>query len=185
MSRLSLKILSLLLVILLLPAVHAQKRREPLTEAEIDQLRDQAQEPNLRLKLYIKFARERLDALDKMRSDPKTTDRGTQTRDGLQNFLDVYDELNENIDTYEDRKSDFRKALNSVIEADIEFQAKLRALQSSSNTNPAETKVYEFLLQTALDTVDSSLKDHREVLAEQEQEAKHKKKPSNKSSYPE
>jgi len=185
MSRRPPKLLSLLLVTLLLPTVHAEKRREPLTEAEIDQLRDQAQEPNLRLTLYIKFARERLDALDKMRSDPKTTDRGTQTHDGLQNFLDVYDELNDNIDTYEDRKTDFRKALNSVIEADIEFQAKLRALQSSSNTNPAETKVYEFLLQTALDTVDSSIKDHRELLAEQEQEAKHKKKPSSKSSYPE
>jgi uncharacterized coiled-coil DUF342 family protein len=185
MSRLPLRLLSLLLVTLLMPGGQAQRRREPLTEAEIDQLRDQAQEPNLRLKLYIKFARERLDALDKMRSDPKTTDRGGQTHEGLQNFLDVYDELNQNIDTYEDRKADFRKALNSVIEADIEFQAKLRALQSSSNTNPAEIKVYEFLLQTALDTVDSSLKDHREVLAEQEQEAKHKKKPSNKSAYPE
>ncbi len=185
MSRLSSKILSMVLVTLLLPSVYGQRRREPLTEAEIDQLRDQAQEPELRLKLYIKFARERLDALDKMRSDPKTTDRGTQTRDGLQNFLDVYDELNDNIDTYEDRKSDFRKALNSVIEADIEFQAKLRPLQSSSNTNPAEVKVYEFLLETALDTVDSGIKDHREVLAEQEQEAKHKKKPSSKSTYPE
>jgi len=185
MSCLPIKILSLLLVTMLLSALHAEKRREPLTEAEIDQLRDQAQEPELRLKLYIKFARARLDALDKMRSDPKTTDRGTQTRDGLQNFLDVYDELNDNIDTYEDRKSDFRKALKSVIESDIEFQAKLRALQSSSNTNPAEIKVYEFLLQTALDTVDSSIKDHRETLAEQEQEAKQKKKPSSKSTSPE
>jgi hypothetical protein len=185
MSRLASQILPMVVVTLLLTSVHAQRRREPLSEAEINQLRDQAQEPELRLKLYIKFARERLDDLDKMRSDPKTTDRGTATHDGLQNFLDVYDELNDNIDTYEDRKSDFRRALKSVIEADVEFQAKLRALQTSTNTNPAEVKVYEFLLQTALDTVDSSIKDHREILAEQEQEAKHKKKPISKSTSPE
>lgn len=185
MRRLLVMLGWLLLPVLLLVSLHAQSRREPLTPLEIDQLRDLAQEPNLRLKLYIKFARERLDALDKMRSDPKATDRGGQTHDGLQNFLDVYDEMNENIDTYEDRKEDFRKALNSVIEADIEFQAKLRALQSSSNTNPDEIKIYEFLLQTALDTVDSSIKDHRELLVQQEQEAKQRKKTKHKSNEPE
>jgi hypothetical protein len=167
-----------LLAALLVANLDAQRRRDPLTPLEADQLRDQAQEPNLRLKLYVQFGRARLDALDKMRADPKTTDRGTETRDGLQNFLDVYDELNDNIDTYEDRKTDFRKALNSVIEADVEFQAKLRALQATPNQNRDEVRVYEFLLQTALDTLDTSIKDHRELLAEQEEAAKHKKKPN-------
>src|ERR1700730_693320 len=161
---------------LLVSVSPAQRRHDPLTSSEADQLRPQAQEADLRLKLFVQFARQRLETIDKSRSDPKVADRGTATRDGLQDFLDVYDEMNDNVDSFEDQKADFRKALKLIIEADVEFQAKLRALQATPNSSASEVKVYEFLLQTALDAVDSSVKDHRELLAEQEEAAKHKKK---------
>lgn len=153
----------------------ADRHRDPLNQLEIDQLRDTAQEPDLRLKLYVKFARARLDGIEQVRSDPKVTDRAQQTHDRLQEFLDVYDELNDNVDTYADRKEDLRKALKAVIDADTEFQAKLRALKSSATAVAAETQKYDFLLSSALDTVDSSAQDHRQLLAEQEEAAKHKK----------
>src|SRR3954449_9404392 len=111
-------------LLLLVPTL-AQNKRDPLTNLEIDQLRDTAQDPDLRLKLYLAFARARLAALDQVRTDPKTIDRAAATHDGIQDFLDVYDELNENIDTYVDRKADLRKILKIVIDADTEFQAKL------------------------------------------------------------
>lgn len=165
----------LLVLTVCLGAASAQHRREALNSTEIDQLRDAAQDAEVRLKLYVTFARARLDALDKVRSDPKATDRGTQTHDRLQDFLDVYDELNDNIDTFVDRKSDVRKPLKLIIEADTEFQAKLRALKDSATKTPEEQKQYDFLLANALDTVDSSAQDHRQLLTEQEEAAKHKK----------
>ena len=58
-----------LLAGLVLPA-HAQRHAD-LTPAEIDQLRDTAMEPDQRLKLFLKFARERLDQLQLARTDPK------------------------------------------------------------------------------------------------------------------
>ena len=64
----------------------AQRQREPLTNPEIDQLRDTAVEPDLRLKLYIKFARDRLAELDQVRSDPKTTDRGRKLTTACRTF---------------------------------------------------------------------------------------------------
>jgi hypothetical protein len=79
------------------------------------------------------------------------------------------------VDTFADRRSDLRKALKAVIDADTEFQARLRALKSSATAVPAETQKYDFLLNNALDTVDASAQDHRQLLAEQEQAAKHKK----------
>ena len=161
---------------LLQPAlVPAQRQHDSLTNPEIDQLRDTALEPDLRLKLYVTFARARLAALELARSDPKTTDRGQETHDRLQQFLDVYDEMNENIDTYVGRKSDLRKVLKTVIEADTEFQAKLRALKDAANTAKEEAKHYEFLLSTALETLDTSAQDHRELLIEQEEAAKQAK----------
>ena len=163
------------LALLLCSSASANRRRDPLNQLEIDQLRDTAQEPDQRLKLYIKFARSRLDTIEQVRSDAKVTDRAQQTHDRLQDFVDVYDELNDNVDTFADRKSDLRKALKAVIDADTEFQARLRALKSSATAVPAETQKYDFLLNNALDTVDASAQDHRQLLAEQEQAAKHKK----------
>jgi len=93
----------------------------------------------------------------------------------LQDFLDLYDELNENVDTFADRKADIRKVLKTVIEADTEFQAKLRALRDASGTNPEDARQYEFLLSNALDTLDSSVQDHLQLLTEQEEASKHKK----------
>ncbi|MGH9543913.1 MAG: hypothetical protein ACRD23_01730 [Terriglobales bacterium] len=164
--------------LLLSPAL-AQQKRDPLTAPEIDQLRDTAMEPDLRLKLYVTFARARLVALEQARSDPKTPDRGLVTHDRLQDFLDVYDELNDNIDTYVDRKSDLRKVLKTVIDGDTEFQAKLRELRDDTTAKKEEVVQYEFLLSNALDTLDSSVQDHRQLLSEQEEAAKHKKPAKN------
>jgi len=154
----------------------AQRRHDPLTPLEGDELRDAAQEPDTRIKLYLQFVRARLVTLEQMRADPKVTDRGQQTHDKLQNFLEVYDELNDNIDTFVGRRADLRKAVKLVIDADTEFQAKLRALQSSAEATPAEVEQYRFLLGNALEAVDGGLQDHKQLLAEQEEAAKRKKK---------
>jgi predicted nucleic acid-binding Zn-ribbon protein len=162
--------------VLLFCSASAAPRHDPLTSAEVDQLRDTAQEPDQRLKLYLKFARARLASLEQVRSDPKVTDRGQETHDRLQDFLDLYDELNDNIDTYADRKEDLRKPLKPIIEADTEFEAKLRALKNSGSVSKEELSQYEFLLTNTIDTIDNSAQDHRQLLTEQEEAAKHKKK---------
>ncbi len=153
-----------------------QARRDPLSPDEIDVLRDAAQDPEQRLRAFITFARTRLTALESVQADPKATDRAGQIRGKLQDFVDIYDELNDNIDTFLGRKADLRKSLKLVIEADTEFQAKLRALKAAADSKPSEASRYEFLLSTAVDTVDSSIQDHRRLLTEQEEAAKHKKK---------
>ncbi|HYU47078.1 MAG TPA: hypothetical protein VEK84_12990 [Terriglobales bacterium] len=168
--------LALLLALPLCAQLCAQRRRDPLNAPEIDQLRDAMLEPDTRLKLYVKFARDRMTALEQMRANPKTTDRPRQTHDKLEDFLAVYDELNDNIDMYVGRKDDIRKPLKVIIEADTEFQAKLRALKDSANSDAAEAKQYEFVLTNAIDTVDSSADEHRKTVAEVDEYVKRKKK---------
>lgn len=157
------------------PCLAQQHRHDALNDLEIDQLRDTAQEPEARLKLYVTFARTRLDKLQQVRSDPKATDKDEQIRTALQDFVDIYDELDENVDTFDDRGEDLRKALKPVIEADTEFGSKLRAFKLAIANSPKEAEAYDFLIGTALEAVDSAAKDHRDLLAEQEVKFKNKK----------
>ena len=176
------KLLRFVAIILFLATVLlAQRHRDPLSQAEIDQVRDTSWEPKMRLPLYVQFARARLDKLDQIRSDPKVKDHARQTHDLLDDFQLLYDELNDNIDTYVDRHDDIRKPLKSIIEADTEFQAKLRGLKDAANVSPADIQQYEFVLNNVIETVDSSAQDHRKLLTEQEEQAKHKKLNKNPS----
>jgi uncharacterized coiled-coil DUF342 family protein len=163
-------------LLVLVPALAlAQRHRDPLTSAEIDQIRDTSWEPRLRLPLYVQFARARLVKLEEIRSDPKSKDRARQTHDLLDDFQLLYDELNDNIDTYVERKNDIRKPLKQVLDADTEFQAKLRGLKDAADVPRAEAQQYAFVLDNAIETVDSSAEDHRKLLEDQEELAKHKK----------
>ncbi|HEX6804802.1 MAG TPA: hypothetical protein VF133_14075 [Terriglobales bacterium] len=185
-TRCKLKIvLQVALAFLLVPAsltFAQQNRRDPLNDLEVDKLRDAAQDPDIRLKLYVEFARARLDKMQQVHADPKAQDGDEQTKSALQDFIDIYDELQDNIDTFADRKDDLRKALKPVIEADTEFGSKLRAFKSSLANSPQEAGKFDFLLGTALSAVDDGAKNDRELLAQQEETFKHKKKTDHKDS---
>jgi seryl-tRNA synthetase len=164
--------------VLLATSAYAQlHRRDPLSPLEVDKIRDSAMEPEIRLKLYVEFARARLDKLQQARADAKAApqQRDEQTQAALQDFTDVYDELDENVDTFADRGNDLRKALKPVIEADTEFGAKLRAFKSSLANSREEAAKFDFFVGSALEAVDAGAKDHRDLLAEQEVTFKHKK----------
>ena len=177
MKRYSIPLLLILTLSGLGRSAYAQHHAD-LAQAEIDQLRDSMMEPETRLKLYVKFAKTRIEALDQIRTDPKisATERPSQTHDKLQDFVDIYDELNDNIDMYVDRKDDIRKPLKTIIEADTEFQAKLKAFEDSLTASKEESKPFEFVLRNAVDAVNDSAEDHRKLLEEQEQAAKNKKR---------
>jgi hypothetical protein len=173
--RLRVCVFLLALIVATTGAASAQRHRDPLSQQEIDQIRDASWEPQQRLALYVSFARARLVKLEQMRADLKTKDRPRQTHDMLDDFLLIYDELNDNLDTYVDRKDDIRKPLRSVLAADTEFQAKLLALRDAADVRAEESKEYEFVLTNALDTLDTSTDDHKKLLSDQEEAAKQKK----------
>src|SRR5215468_1952067 len=167
------------LVLVLLMAIapaRAQRRSDPLTQDEIDLLRDSAIEPEPRMKLYVQFARSRLVKLEQMRADPKVTDRPAQTHQMLEDFLAVYNELNDNLDNFEGRRADLRKAMRFVIEGDTEFQAKLRALKDDVSASKEDVNQYQFILSDTLETVDNSTAEHRKLQADEEEMWKRKKK---------
>ncbi|PYP90944.1 MAG: hypothetical protein DMG65_09465 [Candidatus Angelobacter sp. Gp1-AA117] len=166
------------LVLLVLVTLASARRRDPLNDAETDQLREVAMEPYKRLKLYIKFAEVRLVAIDQMRTDPKMSPgRGQRIHDLLEDFTAILDEINDNVDQYEGRplskddRKDFKKGLKEVIEADGKFELKLRTLKSATETDPQmkkEASDFQFVLQDAMEALKSNADMAREYMADKE-----------------
>ena len=162
--------------LLLLATVAWAQKRDPLNDSETDQLRETAQEPEQRLKLMVKFTRARLAAIEQIQGDPRLVeaDRGKQVHDLLEDFTALIDELDDNIDDYMDKKLDMRKGLKEVVEADTEFQLKLRTLHDRAIASK-DFSNFNFALQTATEAVNSSLDSAREAMQEQEEMIKAEK----------
>jgi len=176
-------------LLLLLSVAAAAKRRDPLTEAEADQLREAAMDPYNRIKLMVKFTEARLVALDQVRVDPKlAAERGKQIHDLLEDFTSLLDEINDNLDQYEGRPlnkesvKQYHKGLKELIEADARFDLKLRTLKSAAETDPVTKKEapdFRFVLQDAMEALKSNAdmaREYIETTHEQKSSESEKKK---------
>jgi|SRR5664279_1296203 hypothetical protein len=163
----------LLLGVVASPVLAQSRDRDPLTDAEVDQMREAADYPDKRLTLMIHFAKERIAMIGLLRSDPPSATRPKQIRDYLQDFITLLDETDDNIDMYASHHSDMRKGLKLLIEANSEWQLNLRQLKEQSPGD--ELQQYSFVLANAIDTVADSAKTARETLQEQNKLAAEKK----------
>ena len=106
----------------------AQKeRREPLTEAQQDQLAEAGIDPGARIALYTKFLNERANRIDAF-GKRHEAGRGQRLENELEDFSALADELASNLDQYGDRKADLRKALKGLKEAVAKWQEILNGL---------------------------------------------------------
>ena len=53
----------------------AAQKRDPMSDAEVDQMREAADYPNKRLELMVRFAKERIAMIGILRSDPPSETR--------------------------------------------------------------------------------------------------------------
>src|SRR5688572_24233903 len=129
-----------------LPAVHAQ-RRDFLTADEADQVR-LSQDPNIRLKLYIVFARQRLDQVQQLVAASKPGRSGL-----IHELLDDYTKIIEAIDTVADdalkRKLPLDVGMAAVASAEKELVAALKKIEDSE---PNDLQRYAFSLKNAIET---------------------------------
>ncbi len=150
------------------------KNRDPLTEQEVDQMRETADFPNKRLELMIGFARTRMKSIEELRTASKIPpDRPGKIHDLLQDVLALLDEIDDNIDVYGAHNTDMRKGLKLLIEADSEWQLQLRQLKEQSP--PEELQQYSFVLASAKEAVNDNAQSTRETLEEQNKLAADKK----------
>src|SRR3569833_999274 len=139
------------------------QHHDALTEKEADQLRETAQEPNKRLHLLVSFAKARMEAIDRLRSDKNMAAvQGEHVSDLLGDVASIVDEIDENLSSYDSKGEDVRKALREVVEMDTDFQLKLRGIKDT--TAPEQRKMYSFAIDNATESVNSSADSARAML---------------------
>lgn len=152
---------TLVLPLFTLP-LQAQQRlpHDPLTRDQAHQIAQASIDPTLRVKLYTKFLDEHADQLKALAKRADTPARNYVISGKLEDFADLMDELASNLDVYDDRKADIRKALKKLNEAIPNWQKILHNLQGAPGFRIART-----------DAIDSSndLSDQAKQLYKQQE----------------
>ena len=144
-------------------SLHAQNNPDqvdPLTPDEVQQIRDSDIHPDERIKLFLKFIEQRIDALKQLTADASAENRGAQISDKLQEFTSLSDELQDNLDTYDQAHADIRKSLKDVLSDSAKWPAVLKGLPQNRD--------YEFSVETALDSAQSAHDDASQMAKEQD-----------------
>ena len=135
---------SLLCCVLFAPPLLAQKEKpEPLTEAQIEEIREAGIAPNDRVNLYTKFVNEHADTIKSLTNRSKSLSRAKRLDDELQQLTALMDEFGSNLDVYSDRHADIRKALKTLTESTERWLGILRALPGEPSFDLARKEAIE------------------------------------------
>lgn len=166
MKRATRSLTAWILLFFLCAPLWAQRKHDPLNDKEVDELRETAQEPDKRMKLYVTFTKARMEMIQHMRTDPKLMgEKGEEMNSLLNDLAVLVDETDDNLDQFNGRSQDLRKPLKLIIEMDSDFQVKLNELKRTSTEQ--QLRQYGFALENALDSVNESADSARAMLADQ------------------
>lgn len=154
---------------------HAQRPKDPLTPDQEEQVRNVADQPNDRVKLFITFIEQRTAGIHQAVVRPETQHPGVEIHDELTAFTSLVDELQDNLDAYDESHSDIRKSLKFLLEHAAKWPAVLE--------QPPGSPEYDFARKSALDSVETTTQAATELLKSQEEYfAKHKPEKAAKKS---
>jgi hypothetical protein len=141
-----------LILAILASGIPALAQRDFLTGDEVEKVRE-AQEPNQRLKLYVLFARQRIDQLQRLLEKEKKG-RSLAARELLEDYTNIIDALDTVSDDALKGGADLDLGTSAVREAENRF---LTQLQKIKDRAPADLDLYQVALTEALAATSDSL----------------------------
>jgi hypothetical protein len=139
-------------ILLLAMPLLAQPRRDFLTADEVEQIRE-AQEPNARIAIYARFAKDRVELVKNLVSRDRAG-RATMIHDALDDYSQILDAIDQVTDEALSRGADLKVGLDLVAKTEREALPILKSIQDKP---PKDVDRYEFVLHTAVETTTDSL----------------------------
>jgi hypothetical protein len=129
-----------------------------LSDDEADELRD-AQDPSLRIEVYLKLEESRLDQMDGLRDEP------AKLRILLSQFVSINEEMKDWIQDQYDHHGDMRQGLRSLLEHGPQQLELLKQIHKWPGASDAE---YASNLHEAIDSVTDGLNGATQALTDQQ-----------------
>jgi len=149
-------------------------QRDFLTSDEVEKIRE-AQDPNLRIQVYIQFAKQRLDQLQQQVAKDRKG-RSLIIRQLLEDYAAIIDAIDTVSDDALKRKLDITAGTAALAAAEPKFLAQLKKIEDSQ---PHDLDMYDVSLKDAIgstsDSMDASKEDlgkRAEVVAAKEEKEK-------------
>jgi len=153
----------------------AQSRKDPLTEKQVEEVREAGDDPPVRIKLYVGYLEERITEIHTLNADRIAQNKTVRLHNLFEEFTRLCDELQDNMDAFDQQHADLRKMLKEIVDKTAQWTTVMN--------EPALSSGYDFARKTALDsnqtahaTATQMLADETKYFAEQKKKEKEEEK---------
>jgi hypothetical protein len=157
----------------------AQARKDPLTEQQIEDVREAGDQPLQRIKLFVGYVDDRAKSIHTVNADPIAQNKNLRLHNLMEEFTRLSDELQDNMDNFDQQHADLRKVLKEIVDKTGEWGTILN--------EPKPSGQYDFSRKTAIDANQSAhetaaqmLTDETKYFAEQKKKEKEQEKEEQK-----
>jgi hypothetical protein len=146
-------------MLLAIPPAFAQSRKDPLTEQQIEDVREAGDQPLLRIKLFVGYVDERAKAIHSLNADAAAQNKNVRLHNLFDEFTRLSDDLQDNMDNFDQQHADLRKVLKEIVDKTGEWATVLN--------EPKPSTQYDFVRKTALDANQSAHEAATQMLADE------------------
>jgi hypothetical protein len=155
-------------MVLAISPLFAQSKKDPLTEQQIEDVREAGDQPLQRIKLFVGYVEERANAIHSLTTEAGAQNKTARMHNLLDEFTRLSDDLEDNMDNFNDQHADLRKVLKEIVDKSSQWGTVLN--------QPPPSNQYDFVRKSALEANQSVHDAAVQMVADQEKYFAEKKK---------
>lgn len=146
-------------ILLAIAPAFAQSKKDPLTDQQIEDVREAGDQPLQRIKLFVGYVDDRAKGIHTLNADPIAQNKGLRLHNLMEEFTRLSDELQDNMDNFDQQHADLRKVLKEIVDKTTEWGKILE--------EPKPSPQYDFSRKTAIDSNQSAHETSVQMLADE------------------
>ena len=146
-------------ILLAIAPAFAQSKKDPLTDQQIEDVREAGDQPLQRIKLFVGYVDDRAKGIHTLNADPIAQNKNVRLHNLMEEFTRLSDELQDNMDNFDQQHADLRKVLKEIVDKTGEWGTILN--------EPKPSPQYDFSRKTAIDANQSAHETAVQMLADE------------------